>query len=147
MTHSVVVPVFRNEPTLTELLRQLTALYERGPYHFEVVFVVDGSPDNSYALLKLELAAVPFPSQLVSLSRNFGAFAAVRAGLTLARGEFVAVLAADLQQPVSSVHQFFEVLEKGADIAVGQRASRNDPWLSRMSSQLFWSLYRRLVQP
>jgi glycosyltransferase involved in cell wall biosynthesis len=146
MIHSVVVPVFRNEATLPELLRQLADLHERGPFAFEVVFVVDGSPDNSYALLRLELTRMPFPSQLVSLSRNFGAFAAIRAGLTVARGEFVAVLAADLQQPISSIHQFFEVLEQGADIAVGQRASRSDPWLSRVSAAMFWWLYRRFVQ-
>ena len=144
---SVVVPVYRNEPTLPELLRQLAALHERSFHPFEVVFVVDGSPDNSYALLKLRLGEMPFPSQLIALSRNFGSFAAIRAGMAHARGEFVAVLAADLQQPVSSVGQFFSVLERGADIVVGQRASRDDPWLSQMAANVFWRLYRRFVQP
>jgi glycosyltransferase involved in cell wall biosynthesis len=147
VTRSVVVPVYRNEATLPELLRQISDLYERSSAPFEVIFVVDGSPDNSYALLKLRLGEMPFPSQLVSLSRNFGAFAAIRAGMTHARGEFVALLAADLQQPVSSVSQFFDVLEQGADIAVSQRASRDDPWLSKRASHLFWRLYRRFVQP
>ena len=58
---SVVVPVYRNEPTLPELLRQISELYERVSQPFEVVFVVDGSPDNSYALLKLRLVEMPFP--------------------------------------------------------------------------------------
>jgi glycosyltransferase involved in cell wall biosynthesis len=71
VTRSVVVPVYRNEPTLPELLRQISELYERGSDPFEVVFVVDGSPDNSYALLKLQLGEMPFPSQLIALSRNF----------------------------------------------------------------------------
>ena len=116
LTRSVVVPVYRNEATLPELLRQLSELYERSSDAFEMVFVVDGSPDNSYAVLKLHLSQMPFPSQLISLSRNFGSFAAIRAGMTHANGEFVAVLAADLQQPVSSVSQFFSALERGADI-------------------------------
>jgi polyisoprenyl-phosphate glycosyltransferase len=144
---SVVVPVYRNEPTLPELLRQLAEVHERSFHPFEVVFVVDGSPDNSYALLKLRLGEMPFPSQLIALSRNFGSFAAIRAGMAQARGEFVAVLAADLQQPVPSVAQFFAVLERGADIVVGQRASRDDPWLSQMAANVFWHLYRRFVQP
>jgi glycosyltransferase involved in cell wall biosynthesis len=147
MKYSVVVPVFRNEATLPELLRQLAELREHCSGPLEAVFVVDGSPDNSYALLKLRLAEMPFPSQLLSLSRNFGSFAAIRAGFAHARGEFVAVLAADLQQPVSSVKQFFDVLEGGADIAIGQRASRTDPWLSRVASNTFWRVYRRFVQP
>ena len=122
-------------------------LLQQRPYPFEVVFVIDGSPDNSYALLKQRLPEMPFPSQLVSLSRNFGSFAAIRAGLAAAKGEFIAILAADLQQPVSSVGQFFAALEHGADIVVGQRSSRDDPWLSRVAATTFWKLYRRFVQP
>ena len=144
---SVVVPVYRNEPTLPELLRQISELYERVSQPFEVVFVVDGSPDNSYALLKLHLVEMPFPSQLISLSRNFGSFAAIRAGMVHAKGEFVAVLAADLQQPVASVDEFFSVLERGADIVIGQRTSRDDPWFSRLASNTFWRIYRRFIQP
>jgi glycosyltransferase involved in cell wall biosynthesis len=146
MKRSIVVPVFRNEATLPELLRQITALHHESPRPFEVVFVIDGSPDNSYALLKLRLPEMSFPSQIVCLSRNFGSFAAIRAGLAAADGEHVAILAADLQQPVSSVPRFFDALEGGADIAVGQRAARSDPWLSRIASTAFWALYRRFVQ-
>lgn len=147
LTRSVVVPVYRNEATLPELLRQLSELYERSPDAFEMVFVVDGSPDNSYAVLKLHLGEMPFSAQLISLSRNFGSFAAIRAGMTHAKGEFVAVLAADLQQPVSSVSQFFSSLERGADIVIAQRESRDDPWFSKMAATTFWRLYRRFVQP
>jgi glycosyltransferase involved in cell wall biosynthesis len=147
VTRSVVVPVYRNEATLSELLRQISELYDRSSHPFEVVFVIDGSPDNSYALLKLRLGEMPFPSQLISLSRNFGSFAAIRAGMSHARGDFVAVLAADLQQPVSSVSQFFDVLERGADIVIAQRESRDDPWLSKMAARIFWRMYRRFIQP
>lgn len=147
MKASVVVPVYRNEATLPELLRQLAALHEERPGSFETVFVIDGSPDNSYALLKLRLGEMPFPSQLVSLSRNFGSFAAIRAGMMQAKHEMVAILAADLQQPISSLTQFFSALEGGADIVIGQRISREDPWLSRVSANLFWRLYRKFVQP
>jgi glycosyltransferase involved in cell wall biosynthesis len=147
MTYSIVVPVYRNEPTLPDLLRQLAAAYADGSGDFECVFVIDGSPDNSYPLLKTRLPSMPFPSQLICLSRNFGSFAAIRAGFAHARGDSVAVLAADLQQPVASVRQLVDLLDGGADIAIGQRASRSDPWLSRMASRLFWRVYRKFVQP
>ena len=144
MRRAVVVPVYGNEESLPDLLRQMAALHERYP-ELEGIFVVDGSPDNSYALLRMRLPMMPFRSKLVSLSRNFGSHAAIRAGMTAADAESIAVLAADLQQPVSSIDQFFEALDAGADIVVGERSSRDDRWTSRVASDLFWALYRRFV--
>src|SRR5207249_11588051 len=92
----------------------------------EVVFVVDGSPDGSLLLLRRLLSEPKaFSSQLVSLSRNFGSFSAVRAGLAVAEGDFIAMMAADLQEPVSLARDFFRALAGGAhDIAVGVRIER-----------------------
>jgi glycosyltransferase involved in cell wall biosynthesis len=85
-------------------------------------------------------------TQLLSLSRNFGSFAAIAAGLERARGNCLAVMAADLQEPPELIIQFFEVLGAGrADIVFGVRAGRSDPWLSEIASNLFWFLYRKLV--
>ena len=147
MKRSIIVPVYRNEATLPELLRQIADFSRRVSGPLEVVFVIDGSPDNWYALLRMRLPEMPFPSQIVSLSRNFGSFAAIRAGMSVASGDHIALLAADLQQPVSSVGQFFDTLDRGAEIVIGQRSSRGDPWLSRLAAATFWSLYRRFVQP
>ncbi|HTM03806.1 MAG TPA: glycosyltransferase family 2 protein [Vicinamibacterales bacterium] len=144
MTRAVVVPVYGNEASLPDLLDQMSALHQRSP-DVEAIFVVDGSPDNSYALLRTHLPMMPFRSTLVSLSRNFGAHAAIRAGMATADAESIAILAADLQQPVTSIDQFFTALDAGADIVIGQRASREDRWTSRLASNLFWSLYRRFV--
>ena len=144
MRRSVVVPVYGNEASLPDLLQQVVALHQRYP-EVEAIFVVDGSPDNSYALLRLRLPLMPFRSTLVSLSRNFGSHAAIRAGMAAAQGEAIAILAADLQQPISSIDQFFEALDGGADIVIGERASRDDRWSSRVASDLFWALYRRFV--
>ena len=138
------MPVYGNEASLPELLEQMSALHGRYP-DLEGIFVVDGSPDNSYALLRMRLPFTPFRSKLVSLSRNFGAHAAIRAGMATADADSIAILAADLQQPVTSIDQFFEALDAGADIVIGERASRDDRWTSRLASNLFWSLYRRFV--
>jgi glycosyltransferase involved in cell wall biosynthesis len=112
----------------------------------EVVFVVDGSPDRCLQILREKLPLLPLRTQLLSLSRNFGSFAAIAAGLESARGSNLAVMAADLQEPPELILRFFEVLSAGrADIVFGVRAGRSDPWLSEIASNLFWFLYRKLV--
>ncbi len=142
---SLVVPVYRNEENIPDLLRALSALAAEVP-GFEVVLVVDASPDNAEALLRAALPNLGYPAQLLSLSRNFGAFAAIREGLAQARGRFFAVMAADLQEPPELVEHFFGVLRAdGADLCLGVRRSRADPGMSRFLSQAYWRLYRRFV--
>lgn len=112
----------------------------------EAVFVVDGSPDRSYEILRRELPALALQSKLVLLSRNFGSFAAIRTGLARGGGERFVVMAADLQEPPELALQMDRVLRGGeADVVVGVRESRDDPFISRLSSAVFWSLYRRYV--
>ena len=144
--NSLVIPVYRNEANLDRLLAELVQLAARVPGELEVVFVVDGSPDRCLQTLRERLPSLPLRSQLLSLSRNFGSFAAIAAGLESARGDCMAVMAADLQEPPELVPQFFEVLGAGrADIVFGVRSGRSDPWLSEAASNLFWLLYRKLV--
>lgn len=145
--YSVVIPVYRNEGTLAALVERLRGLATELDGRLEAVFVVDGSPDGSLVLLRRLLSEeTGYSSQLVALSRNFGSFSAIRAGLAVAEGDFVAVMAADLQEPGSLVSAFFDTLEPGEyDVAVGTRAARSDPAGSARASRLFWSLYRRLV--
>ena len=84
---SLVIPVYKNEDTIPALLDALTKLHERLGRSLEVIFVVDGSPDGSHDLLRRSLPDRPFSSELVSLSRNFGSFAAMRTGLFECRGQ------------------------------------------------------------
>lgn len=144
---SVVIPVFENSATIPALLRSLADLSRKIDDALEAVFVVDGSPDDSYDRLRAGLAGQPFQSQLLSLSRNFGSFAAIRAGLEAGRGQTFAVLAADLQEPPELVLEFHRRLGSGdTDIVVGQRIRRADPFLARLGASAFWSFYRRFIQ-
>ena len=144
--YSLVIPVYMNEGSLDRLLDQLIQLGSRVSGELEVVFVVDGSPDRSLEILRERLPAFPLATQLVSLSRNFGSFAAISAGLECARGEFLAVMAADLQEPPALIASFFQILGSGrADIVFGVRSGRSDPWLSELASRLFWWVFRRFV--
>jgi glycosyltransferase involved in cell wall biosynthesis len=143
---SLVVPVYGNEGAIEALLEAVRGIAARAGGDFEAVFVVDGSPDRSYALLHERLPQAGFASQLISLSRNFGAFSAIRVGLEKARGSVIAVMAADLQEPPELVLGFYDALKNNAhDVAFGVREGRSDPWLSKLASNAFWSLYRRLV--
>jgi glycosyltransferase involved in cell wall biosynthesis len=82
------------------------------------------------------------------LSKNFGSFAAIRAGLATASGPHYAVMAADLQEPPELIQAFFHALEQDeADVVVGAREGRADPLATRFSSEAFWWLYRKLVHP
>lgn len=146
--HSLVVPVYRNEESIPDLLDAIADLSRRTQQRLEAVFVVDGSPDGSYALLRDRLPGMPFRSQLITHSRNFGSFAAIRTGMGAAKGNCIAVMAADLQEPIELIERFYEVLVRDeADIVVGTRVARADPLFSRIASNTFWWLYRRLVQP
>jgi glycosyltransferase involved in cell wall biosynthesis len=144
--YSAIVPVFRNRDSIPELVDRLTALSRARDGRMEAVFVVDGSPDDSLECLRAALTETPLPAQLVSLSRNFGSFSAIRAGLSVARGDYVGVMAADLQEPPEILQAFFDSLAAGeCDIALGQRIGRSDPMVSSLASRLYWGLYRRFV--
>lgn len=143
--NSLIIPVYRNEDSIPDLLAALSRLASNVA-ELEVVFVVDGSPDRSHELLRNALPMLSFRSQLLLLSRNFGSFAAIRAGLEAAQGGNFAVMAADLQEPPELIEEFFARLQRDeADVLVGTRDERADPFISRIASSSFWWTYRKLI--
>ena len=137
--NSLIVPVYKNADTIEPLVAAVGALATRLMGNLEVVFVVDGSPDDSYKLLKHHLASCPFQTQIIQLARNFGSFAAIRTGMALASGEYFAVMAADLQEPTELVGEFFNVLAtEEIDLVCGRRIDRNDPAASKFAASIFW---------
>ncbi|WP_044421404.1 glycosyltransferase family 2 protein [Pseudomonas syringae group genomosp. 3] len=145
---TLVIPVYRNESNLPDLLVAVTALDKQLGHELEVVFVVDGSPDRCYEILREQLPSQSFKSKLILLSRNFGSFMAIRTGLQYGTGERFAVMAADLQEPPELVLEMNTVLMRGdIDVVVGVREGRQDPWATRTASKIFWGFYRRYVIP
>lgn len=146
--YSVVVPVYGNRDSLPDLVDRLVLLDEDRGGALEAVFVVDGSPDDSLDVLRRTLAEGRLNAQLLTHSRNFGSFSAVRSGLAASRGDFIAVMAADLQEPVEVVTSFFDALDADeCDIAVGERIGRDDPAVSAFASRLYWRFYQRFINP
>ncbi len=150
MLYSVIVPVYRNAEfvplLLSEFGRIATVVADRFGMQMEVVFVVDGSPDDSYKRLKEALPEAKFASQLVLHARNFGSFAAIRTGMHAAKGKFLAVIAADLQEPPELLISFLENLaHDDCDIVIGTRDSREDRGPSQLFASIFWRLYRQFI--
>jgi glycosyltransferase involved in cell wall biosynthesis len=146
--YSLIIPVYKNEGTILALLDAIERIDDAMDKKLEAVFVVDGSPDRCHEILRRELPSRRFASQLALLSRNFGAFAAIRTGLSIANGPLYAVMAADLQEPPELVVEFFKTLATGDyDMTLGVRARRSDPSSSLLMSRLFWVAYRKFIQP
>ena len=144
---SVVVPVFHNQETLTELHRRLAATCcVIVPDAYELIFVNDGSCDRSWELL-CHIASTDPHVRAISLSRNFGSQAAILAGLAHATGARVAMIAADLQEPPELISDLYKACDAGAEIALASRSTRGDPWTTRQFARIFYALLRHFALP
>ena len=141
---SIVVPVYKNEGSIDQLLHRINEISAAVSGMVEAVFVVDGSPDKSLETLRSQLPMAGFDAKVLLLSRNFGAFSAIRAGLREARGDATVVMAADLQEPTSLTNMLGIVQRDEADVAVGVRQSRKDGVVSRTLSAVFWKIFNRV---
>ncbi len=145
-TFSIVIPVYYNEPNLPETVPQLLALAERLPdLHLELVFVDDGSGDRSLDLLRDFQRAYPDAIRIVKLTRNFGSMAAIQAGLTVARGDCVGMIAADLQDPPELFLEMLEHWRQGVKAVFAVRQEREDPPLSAWFANRYYDLIRRFA--
>src|SRR5208337_3415737 len=147
-TFSLIVPIFRSAENIADLILAISALVPKIPGKCEVVFVDDGSPDTSGQLLLEAQSHIPCSTKIVFHSRNFGAFTAIRTGLEFASGQYFAAMAADLQEPSELLISFFEILSRNdADVVFGERQGRNEPVARKITSNVFWWLYRKIVMP
>lgn len=144
--NSLVVPVYGNSATIERLVATVAGIEAEVEGGLETIFVIDGSPDDSRQKLLALLPGSGLQARVVDHSRNFGSFAAIRTGMSLARGKRIAVMAADLQEPPQLVVQFLRRLASGeVDVVAGERASRDDR--GDTASKSYWRLYKRFVMP
>ncbi|MEX2138506.1 MAG: glycosyltransferase family 2 protein [Pirellulales bacterium] len=144
-TVSIVVPVFHNASSLPDLLAAFQNLAAKNAANaFEFVFVDDGSRDDSYAVLA-RLAGEDTRVRVVKLSRNFGSNAALLAGLGHARGDVVACIAADLQDPPELIHKMLALWRQGQKVVLAAREGRDDSPLTNLLADTFYALFRRFA--
>jgi glycosyltransferase involved in cell wall biosynthesis len=143
---SIVTPCYNEEGNVAELLRRITAVFEKLPaYHFELIAVENGSADGTWDALK-PLAAGDARVKVVRLSRNFGADGGITAGLEYARGAACVIMTADLQDPPEVIPAFIEKWEQGFQNVYGIVTKRVGVGaLRRMNSQIFYWVINKLT--
>jgi glycosyltransferase involved in cell wall biosynthesis len=128
--YSIVVPFHNEQESVTELYDRLKAVMEANGETFELVFVDDGSGDQTFHLLQ-QIAGVDSRVVVVKLRRNFGQTSALAAGFDHAKGEFVIAMDGDLQHDPSDIPLFLEKINEGFDIVSGWRKERVDNFILR----------------
>jgi glycosyltransferase involved in cell wall biosynthesis len=139
---SVVIPTFNEAESLILLLERLKPVLERCSSAFEILFVDDGSSDDSFELLRVAHKA-DARVRAIALSRNFGKEVAIAAGLDFARGAAVVIMDGDLQHPPEMIETFVARWREGYKNVYGQRVDRSaDGALRRLLTRRFYKLFR-----
>src|SRR5208337_4974977 len=128
--YSIVVPLYNEAGNVTTLYVRLTQVMEGLDEPYEIVFVDDGSKDHTPRTLD-EIYESDSRVRIVTLRRNFGQTAALKAGFDVARGDIVIAMDGDLQHDPEEIPAFVAKIEEGFDIVSGWRAQRRDTWLTR----------------
>jgi glycosyltransferase involved in cell wall biosynthesis len=142
---SVVIPLYKEEANIVSLLNTLLPVLKTLPKTHELILVDDGSPDNTWELLK-EKAAIHPTILALRLSRNFGKEAAMRAGLETAVGQAVITMDGDLQHPPRLIPDMVEVWEQeGAEIVEANKTYRGpESLLNKFSAKIFYYILNKL---
>ncbi|HJQ08773.1 MAG TPA: glycosyltransferase family 2 protein [Candidatus Saccharimonadales bacterium] len=142
---SIIIPVHNESPNISPLHEELTRHINRLRFKFELIFVDDGSTDDSMQQLE-ELAKKDHRVRLVEFARNFGKEAAISAGLHAAKGDAAIMMDADLQHPPRLIYKFIAEWKKGADVVVGiKRYDKHEGWFKRWSSARFYQIMQKIA--
>lgn len=145
MLLSIVIPVYNEADALPMLFPVLRGVLQKMDCDHELIFVNDGSKDNTLQILK-NAAEADRRVKVLAFSRNFGHQAALTAGLDFASGDAVVVMDADLQDPPEILPEMVELFRRGYDVVSAQRVKRqNDTLFKRATAYAFYRLMRRMV--
>ncbi len=138
---SIIIPCYNEEEVINLCHDAITNIIDDLDYNFEVIYINDGSSDDTKSLLegihKKDKRAI-----IINFSRNFGKEAAMTAGIDNARGEALIILDADLQDPPALIPQMLKIWkESGADVVYGQRIEREgETWFKKFTSNGFYNV-------
>lgn len=142
---SVVVPVFNEEQIIDELVRRMVAAAQSVTDKYEVIFVNDGSRDNTLSKLK---AACKGNDRLhyISFSRNFGHQIAITAGMDYSSGDAIVTIDGDLQDPPELIPEMYQEYKEGFKVVYAKRSKRKgETFFKRFTAKIFYRLLARLV--
>lgn len=144
MLFSIVIPVYRADNFLDELLSRLKISMEFARGNYQVILVDDGSEDRSWQLIE-KICTTEANVAGIKLSRNFGQHHAITAGLDYCTGEWVVVMDCDLQDKPEGIQKLYQKTLEGYDIVFARRINRKDPALKKMLAKLFYSVFSYLT--
>ena len=139
---SFVIPLYNEEDVFDALVARVRSTIEAAGFPCEVILVDDGSTDGTRSRIEA-ICATDTAFRAVLLSRNFGHQSAISAGLDHARGEYVAILDGDLQDPPEAVLEFHQKINEGYDLVYAVRRRRKENLFKRFC---YWAFYRLLRQ-
>ena len=127
---SVVVPLLNEQDNIGPLYEQITQILT-GKYHYEIIFIDDGSSDNSFNILA-DLQKADDQMRVICFRKNFGQTSALSAGFTYAKGKIIVALDADLQNDPADIPDMIDKLNEGFDVVSGWRKKRHDNAITRL---------------
>ncbi|MDE7022327.1 MAG: glycosyltransferase family 2 protein [Lachnospiraceae bacterium] len=144
---SIIVPCYNEEENIADFYHEVlknSAFFEEKKLELEFLYIDDGSKDGTVAEVK-KLRAEDERGHLLSFSRNFGKEAAIYAGLQKAKGDYVVLMDADLQDPPSLLPEMYEYIEQGYDSVATRRVTRKgEPVIRSFFARLFYRLMNRI---
>ncbi len=143
LDYSVVIPIFNESEIIPELWRRLSDVLDKLDGISEVIFINDGSVDNSFELLK-EINQKNPEVRIISFSRNFGHQCALSAGIDHANGKAVILMDGDLQDSPEAIISFSRLWQQGYDVVYAIRKNRKEKWLKRLAFKSFYYIQRKL---
>ena len=141
---TVVIPVFNEMENIPILVERLKRILEGNGSDWEILFVDDGSTDNTFQILD-EVADKNESISIIKLKRNFGKSVALNTAFGYAKGDMIITMDGDLQDDPEEIPKFIEKIEDGYDLVVGWKYPRNDPITKKIPSKLFNRLTRMLM--
>jgi dolichol-phosphate mannosyltransferase len=145
MNYSVIIPVFNEEANIGMLYRRMTGVFEGLSPSFELIFINDGSRDNTLALVK-ELAQSDKRVRFINLSRNFGHQIAVSAGLDACKGNRVVIIDADLQDPPELILEMDARMNDGFQVVYARRRKRKGESVAKLwTARIFYRILANIA--
>ena len=142
-TVAIVVPVFNNESSISELTSRILQVFSRfKKTTFQIIFVDDGSSDSSWEQIKRVCELQPKKSRAIKLTRNFGQLAAMYAGYSSTTADAYISISADLQDSPELIFQLVESWEDGYDLVAAKRDKREDDLWSKLTSKIAYKFLR-----
>ncbi len=145
MDLSIVIPLYNEEESLKELTEWIERVMEEHNFDYEILFIDDGSTDNSWQIIK-ELKQKNPRIRAFRFRRNYGKAAGLYVGFQNAKGDVIITMDADLQDSPDEIPELYKMIkEQGYDLVSGWKKKRYDPWLSKNLPSKIFNLTARIV--